>query len=60
MSQRGVSSVEPDSVCELCGKVAETRPYGPRGERVCFQCGMLNKGATERAFSAKVLGEEIQ
>lgn len=38
--------------CELCGNVDELRPYGPRGENICFDCGMKNKPATERAFGA--------
>jgi hypothetical protein len=41
---------EPESTCELCGKTAETRPYGPGGCRVCFQCGMLDEEATMRRF----------
>lgn len=40
--------------CELCGTVAETRPYGPNGEDICFDCGMKNEEATIRAFN-KVL-----
>jgi len=24
--------------CDLCGKMAELRPYGPKGEDVCFSC----------------------
>jgi len=31
---------EPDAKCEACGKVEETRPYGPGGMRLCFDCGM--------------------
>ncbi|KKL27727.1 hypothetical protein LCGC14_2382230, partial [marine sediment metagenome] len=29
--------------CEWCGKEAELRPYGPKGENVCFSCGMKDK-----------------
>lgn len=36
--------------CELCGKTAELRPYGPNGERVCFECGMADEGAAKRQF----------
>jgi hypothetical protein len=35
-------------VCELCGEVAELRPYGPNGEEICFQCGMKDEEATKR------------
>lgn len=39
--------------CELCGKTAETRPYGPNGEEVCFACAMKDEAAAERAFAAR-------
>lgn len=42
--------VEADGTCELCGNVAELRPYGPRGENICHPCGKKNKAATERAM----------
>lgn len=57
MSGRSYISVEPESRCELCGKVAETRPYGPNGERICYQCGMKDEKTTKRMFAQKVLGE---
>ena len=47
---------EPDSICELCGKIAETRPYGPKGERICFACGMKNEKTTNKMFE-KFLNE---
>ncbi len=40
-------AVEPPSKCELCGKVAETRPYGPNGGRICFECGQKDLAGTE-------------
>ena len=43
---------EPEGKCELCGAIDETRPYGPRGENVCFDCGMKNEPAAARAFAA--------
>ena len=36
--------------CDLCGTVAELRPYGPNGENICFECGMKNEEATQRQF----------
>lgn len=48
--------VEEPQECELCGKMAETRPYGPNGEEVCFECGMKNPDAADAAFR-KLLGE---
>ena len=44
--------------CELCGEVAELRPYGPNGEEVCFDCGMKNTAAAERGFRKLILGEK--
>ena len=40
----------PLGKCELCGKDAELRPYGPNREWICFTCGMKDEEATERAF----------
>lgn len=58
MSGKGYIADEPDSTCELCGIVAETRPYGPKGERVCFDCGMKDEAVAKRQFAKRVLGEE--
>lgn len=41
--------------CGLCGTVAETRPYGPNGEEICYPCGRKDPKATE-AKMAKALG----
>lgn len=43
----------PDGRCELCGEATETRPYGPDGEDVCFDCGMKDEAAARRAFGEK-------
>jgi len=48
--------VEEDSVCELCGKVDELRPYGPKGERICFSCGEKDKEGTERKLKEVLFG----
>ncbi len=45
MSRRGVIEQEKPDTCEMCGKTEELRPYGPKGERVCFDCGMKNPEA---------------
>lgn len=59
MSGRGFIAEEPEGKCEFCGKQAELRPYGPRGERVCFECGMKDEKAAERQFRKYVLGEDV-
>lgn len=40
------------SACQYCDKEAELRPYGKRGESICFECAMLpeNKQTTEQQF----------
>lgn len=52
-----VICVEEDDVCEVCGKVAECRPYGPGGKRICYECGMKDKGETERMMGKVLFGE---
>jgi hypothetical protein len=54
-----ISEEEPDQ-CELCGAFEERRPYGPNGERVCFDCAMKDEEAAKRQFCKQVLGESIQ
>lgn len=58
MSLPGVICGEPDRECELCGKVEETRPYGPGGKRVCHPCGLLDKEGTERRMNAYLFGSK--
>ncbi len=47
---------EPDSKCELCGKIEETRPYGPKGEQICFDCGMNNEEETRKMCNKRLFG----
>lgn len=57
MSGRGFIAPEEDRRCELCGKIAECRPYGPKGEQVCFDCGMKDEEAARRAMIHYIFGE---
>ena len=50
---------EPDARCELCGKIEELRPYGPNGERVCFDCMMKDEPAAIKRFN-ELLDGKIQ
>lgn len=34
--------------CAMCDRVRELRPYGPKGEHVCFTCGMKDVTACEK------------
>lgn len=57
MSGRGYIAAENPRVCELCGQVAETRPYGPWGERICFACGQKDPETTERRMREYLWGD---
>lgn len=48
----GVLIIEPeqDQQCDLCGKIAELRPYGPNGECICYKCAMKDIEETEKQF----------
>jgi hypothetical protein len=45
-----VIEAEGDGVCEMCKSVDELRPYGPKGERVCFDCAMKDEASAKRQF----------
>lgn len=57
MSGRGYITAEPDGFCEMCGKKDELRPYGPNGERICFDCGTKDPVMTKRRFTQVVFGD---
>lgn len=43
--------------CYKCGAQNDLRPYGPRGEWVCFKCAFAtpeDKATTERQFGAQL------
>ena len=48
-----IGVTDPDK-CDLCGEIAELRPYGPNGESVCFRCAMKDEEAAERAFEQRM------
>jgi hypothetical protein len=58
MSGQGFIAKEQPQQCDLCGTIAELRPYGPNGETVCFACAMKDEPAAKRAFARRVLGKE--
>lgn len=43
---------EPPGRCQVCGAVEETRPYGPGGCQVCFDCGQKDEEEMQRQFMA--------
>ncbi len=56
----GIIMVRGDKICALCGKKDETRPYGPKGEEICYDCGMKNREVTERQMDRILFGETKQ
>ena len=61
MSGPGVIAQEPPQACELCGTIAECRPYGPNDEQICFDCAMAtpeSKAIAEKKMGQYIFGEE--
>jgi len=59
MSGRGYISPEAYGKCEYCGKIAEMRPYGKNGEKICFECGTKDEEITEKKMSQVLFGEGL-
>lgn len=57
MSSRGIIAEEPPQACEMCGTIAECRPYGPNDEQICFDCAMKDEETTKRKMAAYIFGE---
>lgn len=47
---------EPPQQCDYCGEIAEVRPYGKNGARICFECGMKDEEETKRQFNKRLDG----
>lgn len=58
MSGRGFIAQQPDEVCEMCGAIAECRPYGPNGENICFDCGMKDEETTTKKMTEYIFGPQ--
>lgn len=52
-----IGCVEPPLICFECGKVAETRPYGPNGEEICVQCAEKDPFETTVQMLVRLFGE---
>jgi len=59
MSGLGHISPEKSQQCDLCGEIAELRPYGPKGECICYKCGMKNPKAAFKRFAKHVMGRKV-
>jgi len=51
-----IEKEEPDK-CEECGKIAELRPYGKNGARICYKCGMKDEETLKKEFEKRLFGE---
>ncbi len=57
MSGFGYIAEEAHSFCMMCGNHDELRPYGPNGERICFDCGMKDEETTRKQMEKYIFGE---
>lgn len=57
MSGRGFIAPEVERMCEMCGVIAECRPYGPNDEQICFDCGMKDEETTRRKMDTYIFGD---
>ena len=53
-----VIEAEPELICFQCGRIAETRPYGPNGEELCYECGMKDVDTTNRMMGKVLFGDK--
>jgi hypothetical protein len=64
MSKRGGNVAliyhEPPRQCEVCKQTAECRPYGPKGEQICYDCARKDIATTERQMRSVLFGETLQ
>ena len=60
MSGLGFIAAEHDQACELCGIIAECRPYGPNNEQICFDCGMKDEATTNKKMVSYIFGQNNQ
>lgn len=51
-----IIKAELDQKCELCGVLAECRPYGPNGKQVCYDCAQKDKVGTEERMKKIMFG----
>lgn len=48
---RAIIEPEPEQQCDDCGQLAELRPYGPGGSKVCHPCGMKDPEGMRRRMN---------
>jgi len=50
MTHMGHCYVEKPQQCDFCDRIDELRPYGPRGECICFDCMMKDEPSAKLRF----------
>jgi hypothetical protein len=58
MSGPGFIAPQADEACEMCGAIAECRPYGPNNENICFDCAMKDEETTKKKMGEYIFGEK--
>lgn len=58
MTQKGLIYQEKPQQCDLCGKIAELRPYGPNGECICHECGSKDPETTQKMMHKHIFGDK--
>ena len=58
MSGPGFIAEQPPEVCEMCGVIAECRPYGSNYENICFDCAMKDEETAKRKMAEYIFGEK--
>lgn len=51
---------EKPQQCDFCGEIKELRPYGPKGECICFSCGMKDEETTEKMMVKVLFGLNLK
>lgn len=53
-----IISQENPQQCDVCGRIAELRPYGENGAMICFDCGMKDETGTTRRMHQYLFGDK--
>ena len=48
---------EKPQQCDLCCEIKELRPYGPKGECICFECAMKDEKTTKAQMNQLLFSE---
>lgn len=58
MSSRGFIYAEKSQQCDDCGKIAELRPYGKNGAKICHECGQKDPETVEEQMAKFLFYED--